>query len=83
MSWTSIITALVLALTTAFLTIFKGWDSTEAFFVVCSSAVLINLLVLAIYLAMIPAAERKNAWQEFKTGFKEGISNLAQLFIKK
>jgi hypothetical protein len=83
MSWTSILTALVLALTTAYLTIFKGWDSTEALITVSVSAVLLISSVLVICLAMMPAGERKEGWQEFKKGFKEGISDLARLFIKK
>lgn len=75
MSWTSIITALVLAAVSAFLVIYQGWEPWVALLVLGGGMIVIILTVLAGILLFTPKKQRAQEFSELKGGFRKGIES--------
>lgn len=69
MSWTSILTALTLAATSAILVIIYGWGLWQAFSVVAAFSVGLILMILAMLMWMSPAQDRASVLQVVKVEF--------------
>lgn len=69
MSWTSILTALILATFMSVLVIIYGWGLWQAFFVMVSISVGLILLILAMLMWMSPTPDRGMVLQVFKVEF--------------
>lgn len=66
MSWTSILTALVLSATTAILVIIYEWEPWQAFLLVSGIAAVFILVLMAIMLWLSPPPDRARIWSEMK-----------------
>lgn len=69
MSWTSILTALILAISMVIMVIIYGWGLWQAFFVMVSISVGLILMILAMLMWMSPAPDRASVLQVFKVEF--------------
>jgi len=84
MHWISIITALILALTSAFLVFIKNWEPWQAFLAVGCAATGIILTLLATILLLAKGEDRMTFWRSFKATFRSDLAGLLEMLgIKK
>lgn len=65
MSWTSILTALVLAIVSADLVLIEAWEPWQALLVVSVGAILVIVGLLAFLLVLAGKEQRKEVMGEF------------------
>jgi len=78
MHWTSIMTALALSSTTAYLVIAKSWEIWEASLLVCGVMSTLILAALTTILLFVPREERK----QYLINFSKGLVNEFKNAIK-
>lgn len=69
MSWTSILTALILAISMAIMVIIYGWGLWQAFFVMVSISVVLILMILTMLMWISPTSDRESVLQVVKVEF--------------
>ena len=69
MSWTSILTALVLATVSFIMVIVHGFEPWQAFLLVSSVAVAVILGLLLILLWQAPPSDRREVWRRLECEF--------------
>lgn len=80
MSWMTILTMLVLAVTSAMLVMIYGWEPWQAFAVVSGGTIFVSLLLLAALTWSSPPSDRAGLWQVITTEMRKELKALFALF---
>jgi membrane protein YdbS with pleckstrin-like domain len=80
MSWTSILTALVLATVSAIMVIVYEFEPWQAFLMVGSGAVAV---ILGLLLILLPPSDHREVWLGFKCEFRKEYQAILMWLRKK
>jgi len=80
MSWTTILTMLVLAVTSAVLVIIYEWEPWQAFAVVSGGTTLVSLVLLAALLKLSPPSDRAGLWLVITTEMWKELKSVLTMF---